>query len=175
LHTATVSQMAVYETIKGGFLDKHLPTVQELYKRQCGYMLEALEEHFPKTCTWTRPEGGMFIWVNLPEHIDGTKLLERAIARNVAFVPGAPFYADNPKTNTLRLSFVTVSEQRIRHGIAVLGELSRESGASRPLPAGPGLTSARPCPLKHGFTTAAHDPGFTPRRPPPCSRPPAGA
>lgn len=127
LHTATVSQMAVYETIKGGFLDKHLPTVQELYKRQCGYMLEALEEHFPKTCTWTRPEGGMFIWVNLPEHIDGTKLLERAIARNVAFVPGAPFYADNPKTNTLRLSFVTVSEERIRQGIAVLGELIRES------------------------------------------------
>ena len=126
LHTATVSQMAVYETIKGGFLDTHLPTVRELYKRQCGYMLEALAEHFPDTVSYTRPEGGMFIWVTLPEHLDGARLLERAIERNVAFVPGAPFYAGQPKTNTLRLSFVTVSEERIRQGIAILGELIRE-------------------------------------------------
>jgi len=127
LHTATVSQMAVYETIKDGFLDRHLPTVRELYKRQCGYMLDAMEEHFPDTASWTRPEGGMFIWVNLPEHLDGSRLLDRAIERNVAFVPGAPFYAGMPKANTLRLSFVTVSEQRIREGIATLGELIRES------------------------------------------------
>ncbi|NYT25295.1 PLP-dependent aminotransferase family protein [Alcaligenaceae bacterium] len=127
LHTATVSQMAVYETIKDGFLDRHLPTVRELYKRQCGYMLDAMEEHFPDTASWTRPEGGMFIWVDLPEHLDGSRLLDRAIERNVAFVPGAPFYAGMPKANTLRLSFVTVSEQRIREGIATLGELIRES------------------------------------------------
>lgn len=127
LHTATVSQMAVYETIKDGFLDRHLPAVRELYKQQCGYMLEAMEEHFPDTCTWTRPEGGMFIWVTLPEHIDGTRLLQKAIERNVAFVPGAPFYVGEGKPNTLRLSFVTVSEARIREGIAILGKLIRES------------------------------------------------
>ncbi len=127
LHTATVSQMAVYETIKGGFLEQHLPAVRDLYKRQCGYMLEALQEHFPDTCSYTRPEGGMFIWVTLPEHIDGSRLLERAIERNVAFVPGAPFYAGSPKTNTLRLSFVTVSEDRIRKGVQILGELIRAS------------------------------------------------
>ena len=123
LHTATVSQMAVYEAIKDGFLESHLPTVRELYKRQCGYMLDAMDEHFPASVSWTRPEGGMFIWVNLPEGLDGSKLLERAIARNVAFVPGAPFYAGEPRVNTLRLSFVTVSEERIREGIAILGEL----------------------------------------------------
>lgn len=127
LHTATVSQMAVYETIQDGFLERHLPKVRDLYKQQCGYMLDAMEEHFPKTASWTRPEGGMFIWVTLPEHIDGARLLERAIARNVAFVPGAPFYAGSPKNNTLRLSFVTVSEERIREGIRILGELIRES------------------------------------------------
>src|SRR5690554_1675988 len=127
LHTATVSQMAVYETIKGGFLEHHLPAVRELYKRQCGYMLDAMEQHFPKTASWTKPEGGMFIWVTLPAHLDGSRLLERAIARNVAFVPGAPFYADHPKTNTLRLSFVTVSEDRIRKGVQILGELIRAS------------------------------------------------
>ena len=127
LHTATVSQMAVYETIKSGFLDEHLPSVRELYKRQCGYMLEALEEHFPKTASWTKPEGGMFIWVTLPQGLDGTQLLDRAIERNVAFVPGAPFYAGKPKHNTMRLSFVTVSEERIREGIAILGDLIRNS------------------------------------------------
>lgn len=127
LHTATVSQMAVYETIKGGFLEAHLPSVRELYKRQCGYMLDAMEEHFPDTVSWNRPEGGMFIWVTLPEHIDGSRLLERAIERNVAFVPGAPFFVGAGKANTLRLSFVTVSEERIREGIAILGELIRAS------------------------------------------------
>ncbi|NYT62943.1 PLP-dependent aminotransferase family protein [Alcaligenaceae bacterium] len=128
LHTATLTQMAVYETIKNGFLTKHLPMVRDLYKEQCGYMLEAMDEHFPSTATWTRPEGGMFIWVTLPAHIDGTELLARAIEKNVAFVPGAPFYAGaEQQHNTLRLSFVTVSEAKIREGIAILGKLIKES------------------------------------------------
>ncbi|NYT45376.1 aminotransferase-like domain-containing protein [Pollutimonas thiosulfatoxidans] len=128
LHTATLTQMAVYETVKTGFLTEHLPKVRDIYKAQCGYMLDAMDEHFPATVSWTRPEGGMFIWVTLPSHIDGTELLARAIARNVAFVPGAPFFAGaHPQTNTLRLSFVTVPEARIREGIAILGALIKES------------------------------------------------
>jgi len=131
LHTATLTQMAVYETIKDGFLDFHLPAVRDLYKEQCGYMLAALEEYFPASATWTRPEGGMFLWVTLPEHIDAYELLDRAIANNVAFVPGAPFYAgDEVKSNTLRLSFVTVPEDRIREGVAILGRLIAESAAA---------------------------------------------
>lgn len=127
LHTATLTQMAVYETIKDGFLATHLPKVRDLYKEQCGFMLQAMDEHFPKAVTWTRPEGGMFIWVTLPEHIDATELLAKAIERNVAFVPGAPFYAGvQGKINTLRLSFVTVSGDKIRQGIAVLGQLLKE-------------------------------------------------
>jgi 2-aminoadipate transaminase len=124
LHTATVTQMAVYETVRSGFLDQHLPKVRALYQRQCGYMLDALRRYFPADAHWTQPQGGMFIWVTLREGIDTTELLQRAIARNVAFVPGAPFYAgvDAP-TNTLRLSFVTVPEDRIRAGVQVLGEL----------------------------------------------------
>jgi len=128
LHTATLTQMAVYEAVKGGFLTDHLPTVRDLYKEQCGYMLDAMEQHFPTTASWTKPEGGMFIWVTLPEHVDGTELLARAIQRNVAFVPGAPFYAGaEARKNTLRLSFVTVAEQKIREGIAILGQLIKES------------------------------------------------
>lgn len=124
LHTASVTQMAVYETIKDGFLTTHLPMVRELYKKQCGFMLDAMDTHFPSTVTWTRPEGGMFIWVTLPAHIDATELLARAIERNVAFVPGAPFFAGvEPQVNTLRLSFVTVSEAKIREGIAILASL----------------------------------------------------
>jgi len=120
--------MAVYEAIKDGFLAEHLPVVRQLYKEQCGYMLDAMEKEFPDTVSWTRPEGGMFIWVTLPAHIDGTELLSRAIQRNVAFVPGSSFYAGaEMHANTMRLSFVTVSEERIREGIAILGQLIKES------------------------------------------------
>ena len=123
LHTAQLTQMVVHEVIKDGFLDRHIPSIRSLYGNQCQAMLSALEEHFPAGVTWTKPEGGMFIWVTLPKHIDAMKLLDEAIASKVAFVPGAPFYANEPETNTLRLSFVTVPPERIREGIAILGKL----------------------------------------------------
>src|SRR5690554_6348014 len=133
LHTASLTQMAVYEAVKDGFLASHLPTVRDLYKKQCGYMLQAMETYFPDSVRWTRPEGGMFIWVTLPEFIDATELLGHAIAKNVAFVPGAPFYAGaDVAVNTLRLSFVTVSEQKIREGIAILGDLIKEQIQAAP-------------------------------------------
>lgn len=132
LHTASVTQMAVYEALKGDFLTSHLPVVRELYKKQCGYMLQAMDEHFPDSVSWTRPEGGMFIWVTLPTYIDATELLSHAIAKNVAFVPGAPFFANSDgMLNTLRLSFVTVSEQKIHEGIAILGDLVKEQIQAR--------------------------------------------
>lgn len=134
LHTATLSQMAVYETVKDGFLQTHLPKVRDLYKQQCGYMLDAMDQHFPDSVSWTRPEGGMFIWVTLPQQLDATELLAHAIAKNVAFVPGAPFFAgDGSQANTLRLSFVTVSEEKIRRGIAILGELIKEQLQAEPV------------------------------------------
>ena len=124
LHTAMVTQMAVFEAVRTGFLKDHLPKVRALYKRQCGYMLDALQAHFPADARWTRPQGGMFIWVTLRPGIDTGALLQSAIARNVAFVPGAPFYAGvQAPVNTLRLSFVTVPEARIRAGVRILGEL----------------------------------------------------
>jgi 2-aminoadipate transaminase len=123
LHTAQLTQMVVHEAVKDGFLASHIPTIRKLYADQCQAMLNALTEFFPKTAHWTQPEGGMFIWVTLPEHIDSMKLLDEAIAQNVAFVPGAPFFANAPQRNTLRLSFVTVPPGRIREGIAKLGKL----------------------------------------------------
>jgi 2-aminoadipate transaminase len=123
LHTAQLTQMVVHEVIKDGFLTSHIPTIRKLYADQCQAMLAALTEFFPASVTWTKPEGGMFIWVTLPEHIDSMRLLDEAIAQNVAFVPGAPFFANAAKHNTLRLSFVTVPKEKIREGVAKLGKL----------------------------------------------------
>lgn len=123
LHTPSFNQRIVHETVKDGFLDTHIPTIRDLYARQCHYMLDALERHFPAEAQWTRPEGGMFIWVTLPKGVDTTRLLARAIEQNVAFVPGAPFFANDPQANTLRLSFVTVPAEKIEAGMQKLGAL----------------------------------------------------
>jgi 2-aminoadipate transaminase len=123
LHTAQLTQMVVHEVVKDGFLAEHIPTIRKLYSDQCQAMLAALKEFFPAGVTWTQPEGGMFIWVTLPKHIDSMKLLDEAISQHVAFVPGAPFYANAPEQNTLRLSFVTVSPEKIREGVEKLGRL----------------------------------------------------
>ena len=129
LHTPSFTQRIVYETIKDGFLDTHIPEIRTLYAEQCRVMLEALAQHFPPEVSWNHPQGGMFIWVKLPAKIDSMALLDKAIAENVAFVPGAPFFANDPQANTLRLSFVTVSPEKIHEGIARLGALiGRECG-----------------------------------------------
>jgi len=123
LHTATLTQMVVYEVIKDGFLAEHIPTIRQFYAKQCQVMLDALSRYFPPSVTWTTPLGGMFIWVTLPSYIDSKELLDAAVAQNIAFVPGAPFYANDPAQNTMRLSFVTVSPERINQGIEKLGQL----------------------------------------------------
>jgi 2-aminoadipate transaminase len=123
LHTPSFSQRMVHAVIQDGFLDQHIPIIRDLYARQCALMIAALEKHFPAEAVWNRPEGGMFIWVTLPEGIDTSALLLKAIAQNVAFVPGAPFFAGSPMRHTLRLSFVTVPGERIDAGMEVLGNL----------------------------------------------------
>lgn len=130
LHTAQLTQMVVYEVIKDGFLDRHIPSIRQLYGDQCQAMLKAMDEQFPAEVSWTRPEGGMFIWVTLPQQMDAMKLLDAALLQNVAFVPGAPFYANEVEKNTFRLSFVTVPPERIQAGIAILGKLIKEQMAA---------------------------------------------
>lgn len=132
LHTPSFSQRIVHEVVKDGFLDEHIPGIRALYGRQCAHMLAALQRHFPAGVEWTRPEGGMFIWVTLPAGIDTQALLVKAIERKVAFVPGAPFFADDPRHNTLRLSFVTVPAEKIDAGIERLGALLRDEIGALP-------------------------------------------
>ena len=87
-------------------------------------MLDALAAHMPEGVSWTRPEGGMFIWVTLPDSLDGADLLARSLeSERVAFVPGHAFFADGSGRNTLRLSYATSDEARISEGIKRLGNL----------------------------------------------------
>ena len=130
LHTPSFNQRLVAEVMKNGFLDRHVPTIRALYKRQCEAMLGALEEHLaPLGVSWNRPDGGMFLWLRLPAGMSALELLPRAVEHNVAFVPGAAFYAQDADARTLRLSFVTASEEQIRTGIAALATAVRETTA----------------------------------------------
>jgi 2-aminoadipate transaminase len=126
LHTPSFTQRIVYEVVKDGFLETHIPTIRDLYGKQCAAMLEALQKYFPEGAHWNAPRGGMFIWVTLPKQIDSAKLLEKAIENRIAFVPGTPFFSGVPQQNTLRLSFVTVPVDKIQQGIKRLGELIAE-------------------------------------------------
>ena len=123
LHTATLTQRAVYEVVKDSFLNEHIPTIRSMYHTQAQAMLSALDEHMPTGVKWNQPAGGMFLWLELPEGMDSEEMLKKALARNVAYVPGTPFYANEPVRNTLRLAFVTVPEEKIRAGVKVLGEV----------------------------------------------------
>lgn len=134
LHTPSFSQRIVHEVVQDGFLDRHIPDIRALYAAQCEHMLGALDRCFPAGLDWNRPTGGMFIWVKLPDGIDSGALLAEAVARHVAFVPGAPFYANAPDHSTLRLSFVTVPAPRIEEGVQRLGELLGTVLSGRPVP-----------------------------------------
>lgn len=127
LHTPSLNQQIVHEVVRDGFLDRHIPAVRSIYRAQCDAMLAALDRNMPKSVTWNQPEGGMFIWLQLPDSIDSNELLAAAIKENVAFVPGGPFYATPASaaesSRTLRLSFVTVPAEKIAVGIERLGKL----------------------------------------------------
>ena len=88
---------------------------------RCNAMLEALQSHFPAGAKWTKPEGGMFVWVELPPSVRAEQLLERALDQGVAFVPGAPFFAEAPRHNFMRLNFSNCSPEVISEGIKRLG------------------------------------------------------
>jgi len=119
LHTSTFTQCVAYEVASGGSLDQHVKEVRKVYRERRDAMLEALAEFFPPEVTWTHPQGGLFLWVSLPEGMDSQTLFRAALAENVAFVPGDSFYAENglESTRHLRLNFSYCEPERIREGI----------------------------------------------------------
>jgi len=127
LHTPSFNQRIVSEVLKNGFIDRHVPTIRALYKQQCEAMLAALDHEMAGLdFSFNRPAGGMFLWARLPEGVDAVGLLPKAVDKNVAFVPGAAFYADHADPRTLRLSFVTASVDQINTGVAALAQAIRE-------------------------------------------------
>ena len=120
LHTPGFNQRIVHEVIRDGFLDRHVPTIRALYKRQRDAMRDALQRHLPPGCRWSVPVGGMFFWLELPQGIDTTTMLPKAVEAGMAYVPGEAFFCREPKRHCLRLSFVTVPPERIETGVAAL-------------------------------------------------------
>ena len=107
-------------------LDAHVSRLKDLYRRRRTLLYDAIRQYFPAGVTATWPEGGLFLWVTLPEGMDAKALAPKATARKVAYVPGAPFYPNGGHGNHLRLNFSTMQEDRIVQGIQILGELLRE-------------------------------------------------
>ncbi|MEU0384567.1 PLP-dependent aminotransferase family protein [Streptomyces chartreusis] len=122
LHTPTVNQLAAARYLADHDLDGHVTRVAGVYRERRDAMLAALPGALPEGSVWTRPEGGMFLWARLPEPYDTTALLPQVVRHDVAYVPGAPFYAGRPDRTTLRLCFVTQTPQEIEEGLRRLGE-----------------------------------------------------
>jgi 2-aminoadipate transaminase len=141
LHTSTFTQIVVYEVARDGFLDEHVKVIRRVYCERRNVMLEALTQYFPAEVTWTRPKGGLFLWVTLAEGMDAQKLFDTAIRENVAFVPGDSFYAPNGHSEEgrlhLRLNFSAAASDQICEGIRRLSiAVRRQLDELHPLPAG---------------------------------------
>jgi 2-aminoadipate transaminase len=131
LHTSTFNQMVAHEVSRGGFLDQHIRLIRSVYRERRDIMLEMMEKHFPPEVHWTRPQGGLFLWGTLPEHISAADALKLAIERKVAFVPGGPFYPCGGGHNTMRINYSNATPEKIEIGITRLGEVLQEMVGSR--------------------------------------------
>jgi len=130
LHTSTLTQMIAWETARGGFLDRHVTRIRAVYRERRDVMLAALTAHMPAGVGWTRPQGGLFLWVTLPDHLDAEALLEDALREKVAFVSGRPFFPRGGGRNTMRLNFSYCEPPVIEEGIRRLGSVvARRLGA----------------------------------------------
>ena len=129
LHTSTFVQYVVAEVMKRGVLEGHSEVIRKVYGERRHIMTDAMEEHFPEGVKWTKPEGGLFLWVTAPEGIDTTELLKEAVKKKVAFVPGTPFFPAGGGANTMRINFSNATPERIREGIKRLGATLKEAVA----------------------------------------------
>ncbi|MGC9541705.1 PLP-dependent aminotransferase family protein [Streptomyces sp. UG1] len=120
LHTPTLNQLAAARCL--GTLDAHVARVRDVYRERRDAMLAGLAQALPEGSAWNRPEGGMFLWARLPQSYDTTELLPQVVRHDVAYVPGAPFYAGEPDRATLRLCFVTQTPEEIGEGLRRLRE-----------------------------------------------------
>ncbi len=126
LCTNIFGQYVAYEYIRGGHLDNQVKEIKKLYKTKRDIMIDSLNKYFPKEARWTIPEGGMFIWITLPKKINTNLMLQKAIAKKVAYVAGDAFYHDGGNYNSMRLNFSYSDDKLIIEGIRRLGEVIKE-------------------------------------------------
>jgi 2-aminoadipate transaminase len=126
LHTASFNQIVAHEVGKSGFLDEHVKVIRATYKERRDVMLEAMDERFPPEVRYTRPAGGMFLWGIMPEAMDSTEVLARALEKKVAFVPGVAFHPDGSGKNTMRINFSFSAPDQIREGVSRMGVVLKE-------------------------------------------------
>jgi len=146
LCSSSMSQHFVAAYFEGGRWQEYVRSLSEIYRRRRDVMLDALAEHFPREAEWTYPQGGLFVWATLPDYIDTTDLLARALRENVAFVPGRAAYLDGRGGSSLRLNFSGVGEDDIREGVRRIGKVIREQVALYGTLTGAGESPAGPKP-----------------------------
>lgn len=123
LHSNYLCQRIVHQYLQDNDLQIHISKIRKVYKEQRDHMAKMMEECFPEKVSFTRPEGGMFLWATLPESMSALDLFHQAIKENVAFVPGQAFYANGGGNNTMRLNFSNSDEDKISEGIIRLAKV----------------------------------------------------
>ena len=126
LQASTIGQMEVNKFMDMYDLDEHVNKIKACYVKRRDVMLKAMEEEFPEGVEFTRPQGGLFTWVTLPENIDAGEMAKKCLQKNVAYVPGASFYPNGGVYNTCRLNYSNMPEDKIIEGIKRMGEVLRE-------------------------------------------------
>jgi 2-aminoadipate transaminase len=152
LESSTLYQRAVADFLEQGLLPGHLGAISRAHGERCGAMLGALEEHFSDIARWSKPQGGVFVWVSLPQELDTTEMFHQAIEKKVAYIPGGVFSVDGSTRNTVRLNFSNVKPEAITEGVARLGQVVREAleavqealpASGAPPPGGSGASTIR--------------------------------
>ncbi|NYT05558.1 MAG: PLP-dependent aminotransferase family protein [Methanomicrobiales archaeon] len=126
LHSNYLSQRILSRYLEANDIDAHIATIRDAYRMRAQVMVQSMEELFPDGVAFTRPEGGMFVWVTFPEGISSLELFERALAHRVVMLPGVPFYTDGGGESTGRFNFTNADPETIRKGIGIIGDLLRE-------------------------------------------------
>ena len=129
VHTNIFFQMLCYKYMTECDLEGHIKEIQDIYRHKCALMLDALDEYMPRSVSYTRPDGGLFIWCTLPGQINASEYISRAVQRNVRVVPGATFNCDaEMPSQSFRLNYSTPSDSQIVKGVKILSDLAREMG-----------------------------------------------
>lgn len=126
LQSSTISQMEVAKFLETYDIEEHIEKIKVVYKKRRDLMMKTMEEEFPKEVKFTYPEGGLFTWVVLPEHMNAREIAVKALEENVAFVPGGSFFPNGGNENTFRMNYSSMDEERIVEGVKRLGKVLRE-------------------------------------------------